>query len=329
VRKIVFTYLLLLFLLPVAAQKYNLLPDTVTLCEGDTASIEIRQEVPQTSIRWNTPEGVITNTKRIRANRQGAYFIRIGTQQGAVMADSTFIKIFQRPVARLGDTVLCRGKGALTLDAGNTGMRYSWSTGESTQRIKVINPGRYWVKINNGKCVVTDSLRVRSWPPNAGSVPTETTFCLAEENKILTARATGLRILWNTGALTPTVNVSREGTYWVRMEDRSCGAYTDTIRVKFKACDCEMIIPNSFTPNEDNRNDHFFPVLQCDYTYFNMTITDRWGNNVYSSNNAAGKWDGRYKGNLCPEDIYVYRIESTQKGSDRKQVRNGQISLFR
>lgn len=90
-----------------------------------------------------------------------------------------------------------------------------------------------------------------------------------------------------------------------------------------------MIIPNSFTPNEDNRNDYFFPVLQCDYSYFNLTITDRWGNTVYSSNNTNGKWDGRFKGNLCPEDIYIYRIESTEKGTDKKLVRNGHISLFR
>ena len=90
-----------------------------------------------------------------------------------------------------------------------------------------------------------------------------------------------------------------------------------------------MMVPNSFTPNEDNRNDFFFPVMQCEYSYYTITITDRWTNTVFSSNNINAKWDGRFKGNLCPEDIYVYKIESIEKGSEKRLVRNGHISLFR
>ena len=78
-----------------------------------------------------------------------------------------------------------------------------------------------------------------------------------------------------------------------------------------------MIIPNSFTPNEDNRNDYFYPVLQCEYSYFKITIMDKWENTVFTSNSVNGKWDGRFKGNLCPEEMYVYRIESVEKGTCR------------
>jgi gliding motility-associated-like protein len=103
----------------------------------------------------------------------------------------------------------------------------------------------------------------------------------------------------------------------------------DSVKVKIKACDCEILVPNSFTPNEDDRNDYFFPVLQCEYSYYNMTIFDRWSNTVFITNNPNGRWDGRFKGNLCPDDIYVYRIETIEKGSERKSVSKGQISLFR
>jgi gliding motility-associated-like protein len=60
-----------------------------------------------------------------------------------------------------------------------------------------------------------------------------------------------------------------------------------------------------------------------------MTITDKWGNIVFFTNSVNGKWDGRFKGNLCPEETYIYRIESIEKGSDKKQPRTGHVLLFR
>ena len=101
------------------------------------------------------------------------------------------------------------------------------------------------------------------------------------------------------------------------------------MRVKLKACDCEIIVPNSFTPNEDGRNDYFFPVLSCDYSYYLFTVFDRWENIVFTSNNINAKWDGRFKGNLCPDDIYVYHIETIEKNTGKKEPRDGKISLFR
>ncbi|MGE0566753.1 MAG: T9SS type B sorting domain-containing protein [Bacteroidia bacterium] len=89
------------------------------------------------------------------------------------------------------------------------------------------------------------------------------------------------------------------------------------------------MVPNSFTPNEDNKNDNFFPVLQCEYTYYSFTVFDKWGNQIYSTNSTNGKWDGRYKGHLCDEDIYVYKIETKEKGSEKKTLRSGKVSLIR
>jgi gliding motility-associated-like protein len=227
------------------------------------------------------------------------------------------------------DTAMCKGK-PLVLDAKYTGLKYQWSTGENTQRITIENPGRYWVKIKNGTCVTVDSVKVRALPGVAVTVPTDLVFCANEEHKIIFAKSTGkARFLWNTGAVTPSLQVTKEGTYWLRSESGLCGKQVDSIHVKIKMCECEMVIPGSFSPNEDGRNDYFFPVSTCEYSYFYITIADRWGNTVYISNSLSAKWDGRFKGNLCPEDIYVYRIESTERGADKKVVRTGKISLFR
>ncbi|MBA3662583.1 MAG: gliding motility-associated C-terminal domain-containing protein [Bacteroidetes bacterium] len=251
------------------------------------------------------------------------------TIAGKTVLDSTVTKVYIKPKINLRDTVLCKGK-PLLLDCKTPGMRYIWSTDETVPKIKVENSGKYWVKIINRGCSVTDTINVKFLPGTTLNFTSEMTFCLSEENKVLSVKPnSGTKIIWNTGSIYPSINITKEGTYWVKTENKNCGEQVDSVHVKLKACDCEMLIPNSFTPNEDNRNDYFFPVLQCEYSFYTLTISDKWGNVVFITNSVNGKWDGRFKGNLCPEEVYVYRIESIEKGSDKKTPRTGHISLFR
>lgn len=304
------------------------MPDTTGFCLGDSAFIKLDKVEKNATIRWTTPYAVIENTKRIQIFQQGKYYVRISFS-GKTISDSTYAKGFPKPKLRLRDTVLCKGK-PLTLDTKAQGMRHLWSTDETTQKIKVENSGRYWVKVSNHGCTVYDTLSVKFLPGTTLNFNNEMSFCLSDQNKILSVKPNnGTKILWSTGSIYPSINITKDGTYWVKTDNKNCGEQTDTVRVTFKACDCEMIIPNSFTPNEDNRNDYFFPVVQCDYSYYNMTISDKWGNTVFSTSNPHGKWDGRFKGNLCPEEVYIYRIESMEKGSDKKNLRSGNVSLFR
>ncbi len=309
-----------------------MLPDTMRFCVDDSlAYIELKQDFEKNAtIQWITPGAVFTSVKKIKVSKQsGRYKLKVVSQQEGTFKDSTYVKLFSRPKLLLRDTTLCKGQ-IYKLDAKNPGMTYLWNTRETTQKISVENSGRYWVKINNKGCSAVDTVRVKFFQNAVTSFTNETTFCLNDDNKALSVKTNpGSKILWSTGATASMITATKEGVYWVMTESKDCGTQTDSVRVKLKACECEMLIPNSFTPNEDNRNDYFFPVVQCEYSYYNLTISDRWGSVVFVSNNVNAKWDGRFKGNLCPEDIYVYHIESIDKGTDKKQIRNGHISLFR
>jgi gliding motility-associated-like protein len=323
------TFLCVLTICICNSQK-NLLPDTLGYCAGDSIILQLNGSIDKNAaIQWITPTSIIENIRKITVLKQTGKFKVKVTSSGNVINDSTFVKLYAKPVKLLRDTTLCKGK-PLLLDAKNPGMKFFWNTGEFSQKIKVENGGTYIVKITNMGCTVTDTVKVKFLPGMVSSISNEQQFCLSDENKILSVKLSqGSKVLWNTGATSSSINVIKEGIYWVKTENKNCGSQIDTINVKLKACDCEMIIPNSFTPNEDNRNDYFFPVTQCDYSYYTINISDRFGNNVFSSNSITSKWDGRYKGNLCSEDIYIYKIESTEKLTDKKVVRNGHISLFR
>lgn len=313
------------------AQRGKLLPDTMRFCSDDTlAFIELKNNFDRAAqIEWQTPAKTVNGARKIEVSRlAGKYRLRVVSTQG-VFRDSTFVRMYARPRSQLRDTTLCKGQ-VLVLDARNPGMRYTWSTHESAQRIRVEASGRYWVKIANAGCSLVDTVRVKFVQVAAPSFNGEMVFCLNDENKLLSVKtAPENKILWSTGSTAPAIIATREGTYWVRTESKTCGVQTDSVHVKLKACECEILVPNSFTPNEDNRNDYFFPVSACEYTFYNLIISDRWGNTVFTGNSINARWDGRFKGNLCPEDIYVYRLETVEKGSDKKLVRNGHISLFR
>lgn len=87
----------------------------------------------------------------------------------------------------------------------------------------------------------------------------------------------------------------------------------------------ERKIPNAFSPNNDGNNDVFrvyFGNTQCRIDKFQ--IYNRWGELVFDSErDKTFEWDGKYKGEVCAEGIYVYIIEG-QNFSDK-----GWVALFR
>ena len=56
--------------------------------------------------------------------------------------------------------------------------------------------------------------------------------------------------------------------------------------------DENVIIPNVITPNGDNINDYFTITNLQDYPNSKLTIFDRWGKQVYTSNNYQNNWNG-------------------------------------
>jgi gliding motility-associated-like protein len=71
-----------------------------------------------------------------------------------------------------------------------------------------------------------------------------------------------------------------------------------------------VYIPNTFTPNNDNSNE-IFKVSGIGVKSVQINIFDRWGKQIFRS--PVGPldkiwWDGFYRGELCPQGVYIYSI---------------------
>lgn len=96
--------------------------------------------------------------------------------------------------------------------------------------------------------------------------------------------------------------------YKVRLVIRNEGNCLDSFSANICVIDTvTIILPTSFTPNDDDLND-VFKIESTALAKFSMTIYNRWGEKLYYSENYKEGWNGYYKGKLCPTDYYVYYI---------------------
>ena len=59
-----------------------------------------------------------------------------------------------------------------------------------------------------------------------------------------------------------------------------------------------------------------------------MRIYNRWGELIFESLDIRQGWDGYYRGQLSPQDVYVYQVWLRfVDGQESQQV--GDITLFR
>lgn len=75
---------------------------------------------------------------------------------------------------------------------------------------------------------------------------------------------------------------------------------------------CQLFVPNAFTPNGDDINDHFTIKFNddCMMAEFDLKIFDRWGRLVYETDNADAlkAWDGKSDGKDQKEGVYMWRL---------------------
>ncbi|MCX6311363.1 MAG: PKD domain-containing protein [Bacteroidetes bacterium] len=89
-----------------------------------------------------------------------------------------------------------------------------------------------------------------------------------------------------------------------------------------------FFIPNTFTPNGDGLNDLFMPAILGADNYRFM-IFDRWGELIFDTHDTFQGWDGRYKGNKCQEDVYVWKIEYKNVVDSEQKTLIGHVNLIR
>ncbi|RMG22247.1 MAG: T9SS C-terminal target domain-containing protein [Bacteroidetes bacterium] len=176
-------------------------------------------------IQWSTG----ATTPDIQISQPGTYSVQVQEPNGCLVSDTITVTGFAPfPEVDLGaDFIAC---GGATLDAGNPGHSYQWSTGDTSQSIAISSSGAYWVAVtNDNQCTSRDTVSV-----NVIKLPTAFFGFSTDGLNLFTSNLSSFgSYLWNFGdgtvstQISPTHTYVASGTYTVSLiVSNSCGSDT-------------------------------------------------------------------------------------------------------
>lgn len=127
----------------------------------------------------------------------------------------------------------------------------------------------------------------------------------------------------------PVVRPLQTTTYTLVVSDTNMCYVTETFDVYIEVREEYRIgLPDAFTPNGDGIND----IIKVDgwgiKDLIEIRIYNRWGNEVFYSDDINSGWDGYYKGKLQSIDSYAYVIKA-EMWDENITVKQGSFSLLR
>jgi gliding motility-associated-like protein len=204
-----------------------------------------------------------------------------------------------------------------------------WSTGEDSQSIEALPfTKEYSVVITTSAgCTYTASkiITVNHLPVTSAKANT-----LTELSSELHATG-GVMFEWsppdglsNAYAQDPIAMYYGDMTYCVKITDQNGCSNTSCVDVFVSSA----YIPNTFTPNDDNLNDIFKPVVKEVHDY-SLQVFDRWGKKIFESRQAGTGWNGKYNGDECEANTYIFKLNFTDNIKNKPQEYSGTVTLVR
>lgn len=124
----------------------------------------------------------------------------------------------------------------------------------------------------------------------------------------------------------PTATVYNTTTYVVTFMDAVDGCpVSDSVTIDI--FNCNVFVPNVFSPNGDGVNDLLYVRSLC-LNNMDFVIFDRWGNQVFETHDINTPWDGRYKGKDMETGTYMWFLTGLMEDGTHIS-KNGNVTLVR
>ncbi|MEZ5014753.1 MAG: gliding motility-associated C-terminal domain-containing protein [Chitinophagales bacterium] len=312
------------------------------ICNGDanaSIAVIVTGNTNPVTYSWDTGE-----TDSIRTGLgPGTYTVTVQELGGCAYSET--IDITEPPVLTL-DTlqtapVTCFGgdDGLVSLTAsGGVGpyiFSYDGITYQTDSTFSTMSYGSYTFQVKDANGCVTTFGPVFIDQPAPITVDAGPNQVIALGSSTILTAGTPVSpiatIVWTpaeglncTDCLQPEAGPFFNTVYYITITDADGCSATDSVEVWV---DADFVVPSAFTPNGDGLNDFF--TVQSDFlTSFEMSIYNRWGREIFHSNDLKDGWDGNLDGIPQEMGTYVYIIDavSTQNTPIRKA---GTVALLR
>ena len=135
--------------------------------------------------------------------------------------------------------------------------------------------------------------------------------------------------LGSSRELNPAFTFPDSGFYDIRLAVSHLNGCLDTARARLRVEPFQtLFLPNAFTPQDDGLNERFRPAGFMRYvTDFEMKIFNRWGEEIYVTDDRDRGWDGTNQRNGQRASAGVYLFLVTYGGLNGRERAHGYVTL--
>jgi len=326
-----------------------------SLCEGDTLTLTTLTSggTPTYSYSWQ-PSGGTTSSNAYTPLTNTTYDVTITDTNGCLFYLTHDIVVNKLPVVNFTSDII-DGCQPIVVEFTNTSpnvVTNSWNLGNGSSTSNTPFTSNYdSVGSYDVSLTITDT-------NGCANSFTQVDYIIVHPNPVADFDASP----WVGTTVSPTLNFSDESTYstcWYWQFDTLGtdttenpqftfpGEDTGTYPVQLVVCtefgcidsvvrnvrikgDFVIFVPNTFTPNNKGPNEAFIPIgFGLDYSKLEMWIFNRWGEEVYYTDNGV-PWDGTDQtGSGKPQmDVYVWM--TIYRDEDRMLHRGmGHVTVLR
>jgi hypothetical protein len=285
------------------------------ICLGSSANLYATAGASYSWSNGNT-------SKNIQVVDEGLYQVTVTDDNGCngtSSFDLDVVDTVESPFDLVSDpNPICIGDTVRITINGRPNAIYSWATNNTNAGLKISNAnhnlmipekaGIYKVMVSqkHEKCQIVSEpaefeIKVNTLP--RVSLGRDTIICELDGGVTLKV-ADYPEVRWNTGYTGTEMYVENKGKYTVEVMDENGCENKDEITIKEFCCKIyhpNIINLNSYTGNDNFKISHSGCVISS-----TLSIFDRWGNQVYVSNDGLLPWDGTFKGNPVELGVYVF-----------------------
>lgn len=301
-----------------------------TLCAGQSATLTALNS-NGTNFSWST--GDVTNTTIV--NTSGVKTVTVSNACGASTASISIFTASLPVISVSSNTnIICPNETA-TLTVTGASAPYVWSNSSGTGSVVTTTGGTVSVSNTNICGTATQTINVNVVNLSAGLSANPTTGTLPLEVDFTSNSVGGSSYAWTFGngntantqtVSTQTYNDAGNYTVYLTVSDGICFDM-DSLVITVLNEEGTLYVPNAFTPNGDSIND-VFRVGATNIKEFDIIIFDRWGLELYASNDINEGWNGYVNGKVVSDGTYFFLLKA--KDIDNKEIKKqGTVTLFK
>ncbi len=336
---------------------FQLSQDSATVCIGDSVLVDYIYTciAPIASLQW-LDCSTCGFPRYISPSSSGMYIAQLTTICGMVLYDTILITVHNEPIGAITPSSLtaCMGEEVMfSFNPINTNdYQFSWlfSDGQTSSLpnpVLTFNTSGFQtvnlILTNSFGCVFVLPANSQLWIHEAviadfTAVPDPLNIFDPTINLTNTS-INAISYSWdfNDGftsiELNPTHTFSElQNSYYVTLYATSIYGCVDSITKEIPVKpDYALYVPNAFTPDQNEFNNYFsVKGYNVSEENFSVVIFDRWGHEVFASNDLHFEWDGYINDTqkMATQGIYTWMIIFQDEFFKRKKI-TGHVNLLK